>query len=171
MNNARDHRIAVYGRSGSGKGTVATILTDRYGYMHVSSGSVCRSISQILFGDEDRAHLNALSTALRSIDEHLLIEAALRAIKTDIPIVFDSIRYKTDYDWFRESGFSLWKVDCPEEICIRRLKSRGQVFSVKDLDHLSESGLEHEEFDFTIDNSGSSLKELEHTIASRLSAV
>jgi hypothetical protein len=105
----------------------------------------------MLFGHEDRGALNQLSVAMRAIRRDIWIEAALRNKSTD-RIVFDSIRYRTDAEVLRASGFSLWEIQCPSCVAINRLRSRGQTFSEDDLSHASEVELSDTRFDTCIDN-------------------
>lgn len=163
-----DHKIALYGRSGSGKGTLSSLLVDNFGYKHVSTGLICREISMLVFGNEHRKNLNSISLSLRTIDKSVLIEAALRTINEHEKIVFDSIRYLSDHRWFECNGYSLWNVDCPRKICIDRLKSRGQDFEIADLSHASEDEVANLRYDFTIENHNVSYEELIQRLETRL---
>jgi adenylate kinase family enzyme len=76
-------KIALSGNSGSGKSSVARYLVERHGYLHASTGQICRRISALLFGNEDKTSLNRVSEAVRTIDKNLLIHAALRNAHSD----------------------------------------------------------------------------------------
>lgn len=129
--------IAIHGPSGSGKSVVAERLSSVHRFQHVSSGHLCRTITQSLFGHQRRAALNQVSQAVRSIDEALWIRATLRGVSTN-RVVFDSVRYPGDADYLRAHGYEIWKIVCPREVCVSRLRARGQDFELSDLSHGSE---------------------------------
>lgn len=156
-------KIALSGRSGSGKSAVARHLVAKHNFAHASTGVICRQISAILFDNETKQSLNRISIALRTVGKDLFIEAALRNItKTDV--VFDSVRYSSDIGILRASGFKIWRIECPIEECIRRLGARGQVITAEDLAHPSEHELNDAVFDLTINNHDRTTKELEQEI-------
>ena len=153
-------KIALYGRSGSGKSLISRLLVDQYGFERYSSGELCRELSRALFGNEDRANLNLLSEKVREIDPHLWIAAALRRATGD-RIVFESVRYPEDLDYLQPAGFAIWLVDCPETLCQQRLHQRGQKFSAADLSHTMEEALGNDfPFDARIDNGDRALEEV-----------
>jgi dephospho-CoA kinase len=145
------HRIALYGRSGSGKSLVSKYLAESHGFRRCSTGEICRAISEILFGDDDRGHLNLLSEKIREIDPHLWIKAALSGV-ADQRVVFESVRYPDDVTFLKPAGFAIWNIDCSVEICNKRLLSRGQSFNWNDIGHPMERALEGFRFDAEIDN-------------------
>jgi dephospho-CoA kinase len=153
-------RIALFGRSGSGKGLVARHLAEKYGYQILSSGLICREVSHKIFGDDARINLNILSLKLREVDKHIWIRAALRESRPD-NIVFDSLRYQSDVDFLRASGFVIWRVDCGAHLSEERLRQRGQVFEKSDLEHESEVQMEEFRWDTLINNNGVTRPELE----------
>lgn len=150
-------KMALVGISGSGKSTVSEYVSQKYGAKVCSTGGVCRAISNILFGTEERKYLNLLTDKLKSIDENILMEAALK--KDDMVCVFDSIRYESDYRYLKNKGFSIVKIECSEQLAMKRLKERGQLYKEEDLEHGSECGINLIPYDYSIDNNNS-LKEL-----------
>jgi len=137
MNSSSPKLIAINGLSGSGKSAVSSRLRDYHGFEHTSSGALCRTITRTLFGHEERSALNQVSQAIRFIDQHIWIKAALRNT-TGTRIVFDSVRYFEDANFLRSLGYEIWKIFCPIEICIERLRRRGQMFDMSDFTHDSE---------------------------------
>lgn len=144
-------RIALHGPSGSGKSQIREYLHQQHGFAVASSGAICREICLKLYGREDRKLLNLISAAMRTVDENVWIQAALRLVDQN-RIVFDSIRYLSDTKVLRDAGFSLWTVICPQNVAENRLRQRGQVFSLADLWHESETSLREFQFDTYINN-------------------
>lgn len=143
--------IALYGRSGSGKSAVARHLVEQHAFTHCSTGQLCRAISRQLFGNETRSNLNTLSQKIREIDVNLWISAALLDAPPG-PIVFDSIRYEEDAAYLRAREYKIWHVECPPDICLERLRLRGQSFNESDMLHKMEHSLVNYSFDMTIEN-------------------
>ena len=144
-------KVALAGSSGSGKSTVAKHLVDRHGFALASTGDICRQISNLLFGGEDKTSLNKVSEMVRQMDPGLFITAALRGLPDD-RVVLDSVRYASDISRVQSSGFQVWRVTCPADERIRRLSARGQVIESSDLKHASETELSDNSFNTTIVN-------------------
>ncbi len=61
--------IALYGRSGSGKTTIANILTSKYGYGVCSTGSASSKVYKMLFGEGSKALMNHVTGLMREIQK------------------------------------------------------------------------------------------------------
>jgi dephospho-CoA kinase len=146
--------IALYGRSGSGKTTIAQFLVKNYGYNRCSTGDACRHVSKFLFQSESKKILNQVTDAMRIIDQNVWLRTALTLVPDDSLIVFDSMRFFNDYNYLKARSFSLWKVEAPIELRLERLYQRGQLYDLEeDENHITETELEKYTFDYTIDNS------------------
>jgi cytidylate kinase len=145
--------IALSGASGSGKSIIARHLVAVYGYQRLSPGDICRHITHLAFGSDDKTMLNKVNDAMRGIDHFVWIHACLRQAKPDIPVVFDSMRFLTDWQFFRQTGYLLVKIVAPLEVRSQRLLLRGQEFviGVDDL-HSGETELDTEPFDKVVVN-------------------
>lgn len=161
--------LALYGRSGSGKSFVASILENQFGYSKVSTGDLCRSVSRIVFGNEDKGNLNRISEKLREIDENIWIEAALRRVSGQGPVVFDSIRYLSDHLCLTRLGYKTVRIVSESRLSRRRLKERGQTISEEDFSHRSEWEVDKCSFHATITNGGVSAEQLTRQIESIIS--
>jgi dephospho-CoA kinase len=161
--------IALYGHSGAGKTTVADWLVSNRGFVHCATGAACRGICQMLFQSESKTLLNQVTDALKAIDEHVWLRAALSENVVGKPVVFDSMRFLSDYRFLRERGFSTWKITAPLEVRVGRLRARGQEFN-PDVDdrHRGETELAGSAFDVVIDNGGSDLPTLYEAVATAL---
>ena len=156
----RDKSIGLLGHTGTGKSTVATYLQNKHAYTIINTGRICRNIAQIVFGNEDKSNLMALTDALQSIDKSIFLKSALRQ-NEDAPLkIIDAIRYEHDFSYAKENGFILIRLVAPKEMRRTWLESRGQNydFEIDEL-HSSEQELARANVDITISNNGS-LEEL-----------
>lgn len=126
-----------------------------YGIRRISTGSICRKISMLLFGNEEKRFTQRIDDALTQIDPSIFLRAALRGAAPEEPICVDSLRFSADYSLAREEGFEIIRVIASDDTRRRRLAARGQVFNL-DVDgrHRSETDLDAAEADFTIHNDG-----------------
>lgn len=148
-------KFALIGKSGAGKSTVANQIARLSGARRVSTGAICRSISKLLFANEDKTSTQRIDDALTIIDPSIFLKAALRDVKPDEAICVDSLRFASDYQIARSSGFEIIRVVASDKIRAIRLSKRGQVFN-PDVDgrHRSETDLDDVLVDFTIENDG-----------------
>jgi dephospho-CoA kinase len=160
--------IALAGKSGSGKTTVAEYLVRRHGYFRASTGDVCREVCRILFGSESRGILNKVTEAMKSVDEQVWLKAALRRVPVGVPVVFDSMRFNLDYDFLVARGYTTWDIQAPREIRWTRMQDRNQDFDAADDEHRVEREIEHRGFDMTIDNGHNSFDKLFSTVEDAL---
>lgn len=145
----------MIGKSGAGKSTVAEQISREYGIRRISTGAICRHISMLLFGNEEKASTQRIDDALTQIDPSIFLKAALRDARPEEPICVDSLRFLSDYSFARGQGFEIIRVAASDKTRTRRLAARGQVFNL-DVDgrHRSETDLDRAEADFTIHNDG-----------------
>lgn len=148
-------RIALIGKSGSGKSTVASLLQLHCGTIRISTGAVCRKISMQLFGNEFKSSTQSIDDALTQIDPSVFLNAALLNVSDDSSICIDSLRFESDLEIARERKLIRIKVVAPDDLRFSRLKKRGQVFDPRtDGMHRSETDLDEADVDFTIENMG-----------------
>ena len=148
-------RIALVGRSGAGKTTIASFLHDNYGFAVCSTGLRCRVLAREFFGTESKLVLNQVTDAMRRIDPAIWLKLALRQLSgEETKIVIDSARFWDDYLHAKSRGFVVWRIECPTEIRLARLASRGQQYSLADEGHRAEWELDSVAADSVVDNSG-----------------
>lgn len=153
--NRSSKRIALIGKSGSGKSTVASLLQLYCGTTRISTGAVCRRISMQLFGNEFKSSTQSIDDALTQIDPSVFLNAALLNVGDDCSICIDSLRFQSDLVLARERKLITIRIVAPDELRFSRLERRGQVFDPRtDGIHRSETELDEAEVDFTIENMG-----------------
>lgn len=149
-------RFALIGKSGAGKSEVGVILKDRLGLRIIKTGAICRQISKMLFGNEDKRSTQLLDDALTSIDASIFVRAALRDVRTEERFVIDALRFTSDLEIARARGCTIIRVVADDSTRCRRLKARGQEFSLEsDGKHRSEVELDSVPVDHLIVNDGS----------------
>ena len=154
--NVRPVRFALIGKTGSGKSEVARIFAEALNGQVVKTGVVCRQISKLLFGNEDKQSTQLLDDVLTSLDGSIFLKAALRGIDLSRPTILDSLRFKTDFQLATELGFRMIRVGASEELRRQRLLSRQQDFDFsRQGAHRSEVELDNVPVSFTITNNGS----------------
>lgn len=145
--------IALYGRTGSGKTTFGELLTG-HGFQHVKAGVACRRLCLELFDSEAKGIMNRVADALRAIDQTVWLRAALHSA-SDMPFVFDSMRFPQDYVYMQERQCLTVKVVADQTLRLRRLAERGQHYEPeRDELHDAEVSLESFQFDYTVHNEG-----------------
>ena len=162
--------IALYGRTGSGKTTLGKLLTG-HGFQHVKAGVACRNLCLELFDSEAKGIMNRVADALRAIDQTVWLRAALRST-SDVPFVFDSMRFPEDYVYMQERRCLTVKIIAGQTLRLRRLAERGQQYEPeRDELHDAEVSLEGFQFDYTLHNEGDTaeLAEWARTLAAAAS--
>lgn len=158
-------RFALLGKSGAGKSEVARALNETLGCRIVKTGALCRSISRILFGNEDKRSTQVLDDALTMIDPSIFLKAAARDIGPDDPIVIDALRFASDIAIADDLGCKLLRVVASTDERVRRLELRQQAFELdRDGVHRSETELDGHAVDHVITNDGTKL-DLQRQIA------
>lgn len=147
------NKIALSGRSGSGKTTAAEYLVAKHGYRRCSTGAACRDLCKSLFGTESKAILNKVTDALKAVDPEVWLRAAMSSTEGDGPVVFDSMRFSDDYAFLESRGFTMWRIEAPLETRLRRMERRGQLVAPADDQHAAETQLDTHRFDRILDNS------------------
>lgn len=153
MNARAFPNIALSGTSGSGKSTIARHLVVQYGYQRLSPGDMCRQIAQLVFNRTNKTTLNKVNDGLKAIDPFVWINACLRNAEPGVPVVFDSMRFMMDWEFFRNRKYVLVRVSAPLHVRSHRLHSRGQKFLVGvDDKHSGETELDEASFDRVFEN-------------------
>jgi UMP-CMP kinase len=135
--------VAVLGRPGSGKGTVCRRIAEEFGYVHISAGELLRQECE-----------NPESPYRELIDQHC---SAAKLVPPDIVcILMETAVEKSKSNKFLFDGFAIninnietWNkrelskkmklsfvlfLDCPQELCEKRILDRGAGGSGRDDD-------------------------------------
>jgi dephospho-CoA kinase len=157
-------RLALVGKSGSGKTHAGEFLSKQLGIRNIKTGAICREIARLLFGNEDKRSTQILDDALTPIDPSIFVKAALRSVSEQEGFVLDALRFGDDLLLARQHGCHVIRLAAPESVRVARLKARGQVFdSEVDGNHRSETELDQVQVDYEIMND-SDLRMLESAL-------
>jgi cytidylate kinase len=89
-------RIALVGKSGAGKSEVSRYLAEMHGFSAIKTGAICRTISMILFGNEEKSSTQRLDDTLTAIDPSIFLRASLRDADLTGDMVVDALRFAED---------------------------------------------------------------------------
>lgn len=122
--------IGLVGRKGSGKGTVARLLKDRYGASVYRFSDLLRDVLDLLDIEKSRENLIQLSEIVRrGFGEDALKRGLLKRMGNDSSplIVLDGIRRLGDLNGLEDLGnFHLVSVTAPLETRYERITRRGE---------------------------------------------
>jgi cytidylate kinase len=151
-------RIAISGKSGSGKTALSNHLVQKLGGVRASTGDIYRDVSRLLYGEATKDLMNLLTQTLRRMDTNCVLRAALRTADNGFGIVCDSMRFNEDYSFLRTHGFLLVRLQSAVEVRHERLRQRGEIFSPHDLENdPTETALDDATFDCFLLNDGTDL--------------
>lgn len=152
-------KIALFGKMRSGKNTVADILVKDYQFTEFAFATGIGNIIKEYFPKEwakgkPRRHYQQIGQELRKLDKEVWINYLLESVKasgSEMVVVTDG-RQQNEARRLREEGYTIIKVECPEEIRIQRIKDSGDVFTPEQLSHETELAVDTIEADYTIIN-------------------
>jgi len=123
--------IGLAGRIGSGKGTAADYLRQKYGARQFVYSDILADVLKRLHHPVTRENLQKLGQSLRAgLGKDVLVEvmrADLSSSKADVILIIDGIRYVNEVQMLRSfSDNVLIFLDAPEKTRYERIKSRAQ---------------------------------------------
>lgn len=149
-------KIALIGKSGAGKSEISRYLAERHGFSVVRTGKICRQISMILFGNDEKSSTQCLDDALTAIDPSIFLQASLRNADLKGHVVVDALRFAEDLRLVKSMGFLTLRVKADAQLRLQRLAARGQAFDLEvEGTHRSEIELDDFGADFEVRNAGS----------------
>lgn len=157
------YRIAICGKSRAGKDLVASRLTDRFHDkgMYVSKHAFADGIKDLY-----KQHFGKIPVDAKPRDAYITIGETFRSIYPDVWV--DKLRQRVDesYQWdvvmvtdlrrkneeayLREAGFTIIKVDAPDEVRVARAARLGEVLEV---DNDGDAEVDKIEYDILVDSS------------------
>ena len=168
--------IAVIGKMGSGKTTVAELLVEHFHYRRLAFAGThpggVRDVAVRMWGtaaQNDRDKLQALGMFGRQIDQDTWVRNAVAQLNDknrlpdgpidddghaliDHPVVVDDMRFPNEAWELKGRDFIVVRVVAPRHIRIARLRANGKLTDEAQLDHESEKQLDSWPEDYTLHN-------------------
>lgn len=152
-------KIALIGKSGSGKDTVSNILVSNYGFKKINFSDDIYKIAREIFQmkDKDRNLLQKIGDKLREIDEFVFIKSVLKKCENIENVLVGDCRLITEYNALKEKGFVFLYIKAEESERIKRLHKRDGSSQKEFLEHKTETQVDEilrEGKHITIENYG-----------------
>lgn len=121
-------KIGILGKGGSGKDTVADYLKTK-GYDAVAFSDGLYDICREFYGmnKKDRALLQDVGSAMRSVDEDVFVNRALNALRDSKKCVITDVRAVNEYERLKEKGYTFIRIMCPLSTRIERIEKRDGI--------------------------------------------
>ena len=122
-------KVAICGKMASGKTTIADLVAAETEFTKYSLGSKVKEVAYNIFGMnpefKDRHLLQQIGMKMRDVYPHVWIEAVMLQVMRDeaTNAVVDDVRFVNEAKKFKEDGWTLIKLDIPENLQISRLKN------------------------------------------------
>jgi dephospho-CoA kinase len=114
--------IGLSGTFGSGKDTLAEALVSRFGFHHVSTSDMVRTVARTRYGSVDRPVLHRTANQLRQ--EQGAGSLVIEALKQSRPLVISGIRSLGEAKEVKRAGGVMVYVDAAAPVRYNRIKSR-----------------------------------------------
>lgn len=176
--------IALTGKMRSGKDTVARnlirLMSEEYKVQTFAFGDSLKEFAKVLFPNEfkdDRKPRDLyqwFGQTLRSRDEDIWINQLVRelnkhnttyeALNMKVVNVITDLRQPNEYQFCKENGFYIIKVECDDAIRIKRMDGLNDNFDIKDLTHETERYIDTFDYDYVISTTHMDVDECEQRV-------
>lgn len=151
-------KIGLIGKAGTGKDTVADYLMAVYGFKKFAFADKLKEIDAELFGTtegKDRKRLQEFGQFCRTIDPDVWVNQLHQRIKGyGGNVVITDIRQWNELKYCQDNGFVIVKIVADTKVRLKRMKERGDQFTLIDLMHETEMQMDEFPYDYWIDNNG-----------------
>lgn len=155
-------RVALIGKMRSGKSTIADLLVENLDYTKLSFGTRLKQFAHEVFDVEEgvkpRKLYQDFGQYCRKIDNDVWVKWVERDMGDNQNVVIDDLRQPNEYEWARKNGFILFKVDCPDEVRLIRMKDKGEDVSSELLNHETERYIDGYTYDYVLNGEISPLE-------------
>lgn len=155
--------IGLSGTFSSGKDTLAKLLSEDYGFVHISTSDIVRELSLARYNSTDRVYLQKISNEYREKmgNDYFAAEAYkrylnLREEEKGLGLVISGMRSVGEAKKVKSLGGILVFVDAPVEIRYQRAKLRARDEEVRTFEDFKSS--EAREWEANYDSSKQNLK-------------
>lgn len=123
-------KIALVGKAGSGKDTVASILKEQYDIEAMALVDPIYTIANNLFKmqGKDRQLLRDIGKSLRAIDDYVFIKYLVDRVNgTSKDVIVTDVRLLKEYNRLRNEGFKFIILETDDENRYNRIKLRDSI--------------------------------------------
>jgi hypothetical protein len=122
-------KIAILGRAGSGKDTVANYLVSEHGFEKHAFSEGLYKICREYYGMtvKDRGLLQEVGEAMRSIDPDVFVKYLGRSLKNSKNIVISDVRFVNEYKTLKDLGFKFYRVKADLNTRLGRIQERDKI--------------------------------------------
>lgn len=176
--------IALTGKMRSGKDTVARnlirLMSEEYKVQTFAFGDSLKVYAKELFPDEfvngrkPRDLFQWFGQTLRSRNEDVWINQLAKelnkynttyeALNKKVVNIITDLRQPNEYQFCKENGFYIIKVECDDAIRIKRMDGLNDNFDIKDLIHETERYIDTFDYDYVISTTHMSIEECEQRV-------
>lgn len=168
--------IALTGKFRSGKDAVAHHLALEHGYTQFAFGDELKRYYHELFGDAEekpREGYQWFGQNMRERDPNIWVRKCFddiverqRSIAAKYAnggrwgatppfrVVISDLRQPNEFDRCRAEGYTIIRVNCPDELRIERARAAGDAFKPEDLTHDTEQHVDTFAVDYEVQNDG-----------------
>ncbi len=162
------YNVAIVGKMGAGKSSLANFLVDVHEYTRVANAGALKALAQMAYGPIDKGQtyritkhvplvlpvdqweqrevsgreiLQGLGQVVKNFDRDFWLKAMTRDMDTkNPPFVCDDTRFPFEADFLRKNGWIIVKLYVPKEIRAARYESLyGRLPTEAELNHPSET--------------------------------
>jgi dephospho-CoA kinase len=155
-------KIAVVGKMRSGKDTLAKFFIDNDDAVKIAFGDEIKALSKHFFPEEvakgkPRWIYQKVGQDFRAIDPNVWIKQLDTRINQLefhglYNIVVSDVRQQNEYDYLKEKGFTVIKVEAADEIRKERIIKAGDTFKPEDFYHETETATDDIPCDYLVTN-------------------
>jgi len=168
------YNVAIVGKMGAGKSSLANFLVDVHQYTRVANAGALKTLAQMAYGPIDKGEtyritqdymlgpqeteisgreiLQGIGQTLKSFDRDIWLKAMVRSMESlQGPFVCDDTRFPFEADFLRKQGWIIVKLYVPKEIRMARYKSLyGREPTDAEMSHPSETEVDQIEEDLLL---------------------
>ncbi|MGF9741915.1 AAA family ATPase [Bacillus safensis] len=164
-------KLAITGKLGAGKDEAVKYLVAMYEFFPFTFSAKGKALFYELFpelrGDsKQRQPMRDFINGITELDvpgaNNVWVNYLFRRIKDHehfrngrpSNLLITDIRKPAEYERAKAEGFKVLRITAPDQIRFERAKRRGDNFKASDLDHPTETALDHFEVDYAVSNDG-----------------
>ena len=166
-------KIALVGKMRSGKSVISRLLHEKYGFYYpLSFGNELKALAHTIFPwipeEPKPRELYQFMNTMRDYDEdvwikHLAEDYEFVLTKEPTGIVIDDVRQRNEFEWARDNGFIIVRVESSDELRKQRIVAEGDSYNEDSFNHKTETYVDQIKADYTIVNNRT-LDELESKV-------